>query len=293
MEGRNGSWVALSTCNGLSGVIYDGQEIHYLHPDFPEHLFFKASDMKQKLWKCGFDDSQSFWKDFDAEKAKHGKPVSTKPAVRSRREALDKRSIVIQPPFKSNARSRYVELLIVNDHKEYVKMKKNKDAVFERSKQIANIVNALYAPLNIFIALVGVIVWTDHDEIVVSPDGDATLTSFLQYRRDRLAREHPNDNAQLITDIVLDSSVVGKALKGPICTYEYSGGVNMDHHEVVGVVATTVAHELGHNFGMEHDDKDSKCNCPDKRCIMASASRYSGVSKYIVGTFRFHAQYHN
>lgn len=46
-----------------------------------------------------------------------------------------------------------------------------------------------------------------------------------------------------------DSGVVGKALKGPICTYEYSGGVNTDHSTVIGLVATTVAHEMGHNFG--------------------------------------------
>lgn len=48
---------------------------------------------------------------------------------------------------------------------------------------------------------------------------------------------------------VFDKGVVGKALKGPICTFEYSGGVSMDHSTVVSLVATTVAHEMGHNFG--------------------------------------------
>lgn len=38
----------------------------------------------------------------------------------------------------------------------------------------------------------------------------------------------------------------------------------------MGLVATTVAHELGHNFGMEHDTE--KCKCPDDKCIMAPSS---------------------
>ena len=57
----------------------------------------------------------------------------------------------------------------------------------------------MYAPLNIFVALVGVEVWTEFDEITLSEDGDTTLTSFLHYRREKLATAVPNDNAQLLT----------------------------------------------------------------------------------------------
>lgn len=128
----------------------------------------------------------------------------------------------------------------------------------------------MYAPLNIFIALVGVVIWTEYDEIDFSTEGDVTLTNFLHYRREKLIKAHPNDNAQLLTKFNFASGVVGKALKGPMCTYEYSGGVNTDHSSVIGLVATTVAHEMGHNFGMEHDNSD--CVCPDDRCIMAPSS---------------------
>ncbi|RWR99648.1 disintegrin and metalloproteinase domain-containing protein 28-like isoform X2, partial [Dinothrombium tinctorium] len=179
-------------------------------------------------------------------------------------------NVPVAEPYKSNLRSRYVELVIVNDHKEFIDNNRDKSLVVERSKQIANIVNALYNQLNIFVALVGVVIWSDHDEIQLSVDGDKTLNNFLHYRRERLVPQHPNDNAQLITATTFNDGVVGKALKGPICTYEYSGGVNTDHSHIIGLVATTVAHELGHNFGMEHDN--DKCKCPDDKCIMAPSS---------------------
>jgi len=54
-------------------------------------------------------------------------------------------------------------------------------------------------PLNIFIALVGVQVWSESDEITLSPNGDTTLSNFLRYRREKLVQDIPNDNAQLLT----------------------------------------------------------------------------------------------
>ena len=96
--------------------------------------------------------------------------------------------------------------------------------------------------------MVGVVVWNEKNEVELSKDGDKTLKNFLHYRRSNLVKEHPNDNAQLLTREQFDGGVVGKALKGPICTYEFSGGVSMDHSPVIAIVATTIAHEMGHNF---------------------------------------------
>ena len=298
LRGRSHSWAALSTCDGLEGVIYDGEAMHHIAPmQEPEmvahlsnpHYLYSQEHLKETNYTCGFHDTTSFGfhkHDHDHKEGKQEIPLTTEPFFdqkefnrmlrykrdisQSGRETVKQSKIEVKGPWNANKRSRYVELVIVVDNRKYKEFGSDLQKVYKKCKDMANIANALYAPLNIYIALVGVDVWSEYDEITLSTNGDTTLTNFLHYRRERLVKQFPNDNAQLLTGIQFDSGVVGKALKGPICTYEFSGGVSMWHSEVIGLVATTMAHELGHNFGMEHDSE--ACECPDQRCIMAPAS---------------------
>ncbi len=258
---RPGSWAALSTCEGdVRGVVFDGRELHHVHPE---------EGGEELHWVYRHNDHHMV---ADAASNRMKRSVSNE-KDRFLSGGADRASASSSPilgPWNANRRSRFVELLLVVDNREFIEHGRDLPKVLRFCKDVANVMNALYSPLDIYIALVGVVVWTEHDEITLSPSGDTTLTNFLHYRRERLVKDHPNDNAQLLTGVTFDGGVVGKALKGPMCTFEFSGGVNMWHSDVVGLVATTVAHEMGHNFGMEHDTED--CECPDDRCIMAPAS---------------------
>ncbi|XP_076651130.1 disintegrin and metalloproteinase domain-containing protein meltrin [Halictus rubicundus] len=264
-----GSWVALSTCRGLRGVVFDGENLHHIHPETESldsrHYVYRQKDLVANH-TCGYEGTP------------HHVLGSEHRGIVNRAARHKRSSEMIRGPYNANRHSRYVELVLVIDKKEFTALDENFDKVHHHCKDIANIINALYMPLNIFIALVGVEVWSDSDEIALSTNGDNTLSNFLRYRREKLVQDMPNDNAQLLTRITFEGGVVGKALKGPICTYEFSGGVSMDHSNVVGLVAATVAHEMGHNFGMEHDSSD--CECPEEKCIMASSSGSSGPTHW-------------
>ena len=57
----------------------------------------------------------------------------------------------------------------------------------------------LYTPLDIFVVLSGVEIWTVTDKIAVSNDSETTLKNFLLYRKKDLIPRMPNDVAYLIT----------------------------------------------------------------------------------------------
>ncbi|XP_053673433.1 disintegrin and metalloproteinase domain-containing protein 19 [Anopheles nili] len=285
IRGKPDSRAAISTCGdteGIRGVIIDSDDTYYIESalspaasrdtvadrasiDLGEHFIYRHADLVSKeTTGCGYVGGHI--------NATHDPELYEQHATKAVRMSRAKRatSSKILGPYNANKHSSYVELVIVVDNKMFKTMRENFKTVQLYCKDITNIINALYEPLNIFVGLVGVVVWNEGDEIELSKDGEVTLKNFLHYRKKTLVKDHPNDNAQLFTKEHFEGGVVGKALKGPICTYEFSGGVEMYHSEIIGVQATTVAHEMGHNFGMEHDTAD--CECPEERCIMSASS---------------------
>lgn len=276
VRGKPNSWVALSTCHGVQGIVFDGEKMRYIEPAqggdiSSKHYMYDHADLSES-YQCGYLGGVTTNSSYDPQLYhKHHADIKLQKSRVSRYKRYASDDTQVRGPYNANKLSRYVELVLVADNREYRANGDDLNTVHRQLKTVANIINSVYSPLNIFIALVGVDVWTEGDEIQLEEDGDRTLTNFLGYRKSVLVKKIPNDNAQLLTRQKFSDGVVGKALKGPICTYEFSGGVATNHSQVIGLVATTIAHEMGHNFGMEHDT-DGLCECPDQKCIMSPSS---------------------
>ncbi|XP_048190590.1 disintegrin and metalloproteinase domain-containing protein 8 [Perognathus longimembris pacificus] len=257
VEGHQDSAASFSICSGLRGFFKVSSAVHLIEPldgDKEEgpHAVYRAEHLKQQTRAtCGVSET-----------------------------SLDNRlGTRVLAAFRSHYRSqllsqetRYVEMYVVTDSMEFQKFR-TKEAVRSRVLEVVNHVDKLYQELNFRVVLVGLEIWS-RDKFHVSPYANITLDNFLSWRQRALLGRHHHDNVQFITGIDFIGTTVGLAKVSAICSRD-SGAVNQDHsHNPIGV-ASTIAHELGHNLGMNHDENIPGCYCPVSKenggCIMAGS----------------------
>ncbi|XP_060624602.2 disintegrin and metalloproteinase domain-containing protein 12 [Anolis sagrei] len=255
------SAVSMSTCFGLRGLISFEDKAYILEPlegATNEHIIYRATSLKLAPGSCGHHLNIS------AVTLENTVQSIQTFASRHKRDAL-----------KS---TKYVELIVVADNREFQRQGKDLEKVKLRLIEMANYVDKFYRPLNIRIALVGVEIWNDADKCTVTQDPFTTLHEFLDWRKLKLLPRKPHDNAQLVSGVYFQGTTIGMAPILSMCTAEQSGGIVMDHSDSPLGAAVTLAHELGHNFGMNHDTLERGCNCKastDKGgCIMNPSTGY-------------------
>nr|XP_031362753.1 disintegrin and metalloproteinase domain-containing protein 15 [Lonchura striata domestica] len=247
VQGFPGSWANLCACAGLSGRLWLSDTRSYtLEPDTSsppgQHM---ASHLRLDPQSC--------------RQGAHPGPEATEPPWPQRGK-------------RAAAQQHFVELVMVVDHAAFQRYP-NLQRVHTRALEIANQVDVFFRPLGVRVALLAVEVWSEGDKIAAGGSARAVLERFLRWRREELLPRLPHDNAQLLTGAHFDDVSVGMSTQASVCSPTRSGGVSMDHSVSVLVVASTVAHQLGHNLGMRHDSAGRLCDCGDLRhdrgCIMA------------------------
>uniref|UniRef100_A0A4W4EZF9 ADAM metallopeptidase domain 28 n=1 Tax=Electrophorus electricus TaxID=8005 RepID=A0A4W4EZF9_ELEEL len=129
----------------------------------------------------------------------------------------------------------------------------------------------IYLPLNTFIALVGLEVWSDRDKISVGPPAEQTLSAFTDWRNNELNKIKQSDHAQ----VVHFGGLVGLAYIGSLCSTD---STILDTSSSTMETAVVLAHELGHNLGMSHDSPT--CFCTKHHCIMGATLSSCSVAEF-------------
>ncbi|XP_039643439.1 disintegrin and metalloproteinase domain-containing protein 9 [Perca fluviatilis] len=258
VEGYEDSVVALSTCSGLRGVILLGNETYGLEPvpqsATNEHLLYLLKDIQSEPVTCGVVSEAASTQSH--EPFEPGKSLT---------------SLLRRKRSSNLPQTSYVELVLVVDNLRYIMKKQNETAVQEEMVQMANLLDAYYKQLNIRVVLVGLVIFKDGNPFDVEDTAGNVLGMFVKWRKAVLLPMIRHDIGQLIVGLPkpYGGSILGMAFVGTVCSASTSGGINVFNSNQVNFASTVVAHEMGHNLGMNHDT--GNC-CSVGSCIMAAGA---------------------
>ncbi|XP_060001277.1 A disintegrin and metalloproteinase with thrombospondin motifs 10 isoform X4 [Lagenorhynchus albirostris] len=275
------SHVAISTCGGLHGLIVADEEEYLIEPlqggpkgqrgpeESGPHVVYKRSSLRHPHLDtaCGVRDEKP-WK---------GRPWWLRTLKPPPAWPLGNETERGQPGLKrSVSRERYVETLVVADKmmvayhgrrdvEQYVLAIMNIVAKLFQDSSLGNIVNILVTRL--------ILLTEDQPTLEITHHAGKSLDSFCKWQKSIVNRSgHGNaipengvanhDTAVLITryDICIYKNkpcgTLGLAPVGGMCERERSCSINED----IGLAtAFTIAHEIGHTFGMNHDGVGNSC----------------------------------
>ncbi|KAK2546820.1 Disintegrin and metalloproteinase domain-containing protein 9 [Acropora cervicornis] len=260
IRGVKDSSVVLNTCKGLRGVLDDGKDTFYIAPvsgyKYGAHSVFqtKEQDSSDVYQGCGNEDVYT-------EYHVSGDTFGHFSTIRRGISNMDD----FYRPYLTTNETRYNELVLVADHRMYLDYNNDTATIKDRVITLVNAVDAIYQRINIRIVLKALEIWTNGDPYEREIRGGPDLGKFNNYRNAHLQDKFPHDNAQLLSQWSW-SDCAGMAFVRSMCG-RHSAGVNRWSMSSIIGPYVTVAHEMGHNFGFNHDS--GNCKCLTRRgCIM-------------------------
>ncbi|XP_022240084.1 A disintegrin and metalloproteinase with thrombospondin motifs 6-like, partial [Limulus polyphemus] len=257
--GSPGSVVSLSNCYGLHGILTLGEDFFFIEPYWNHTKNVHKEGYPHIVYKSTNINVPSA---FDLNNEGNVKQLWTR-RKRLRREVL------------STSVQRYVETLVVADDKmfSYYGEKEIEPYILT----IMNIVSKLYGEQSIGnaidVVVTRLVLLTEKQpDLNITHHASDTLESFCNWQKLINTREVAyrqleegiahHDNAILITrnDICYNKDepcdTLGLGQVSGMCEPSRSCSINQD----IGLISGfTIAHEMGHNFGMQHDGFGNNC----------------------------------
>ncbi|XP_031795817.1 disintegrin and metalloproteinase domain-containing protein 22 isoform X6 [Sarcophilus harrisii] len=269
IRGYPDSFVALSTCHGLHGMFYDGNHTYLIEPeenDTSQEDFHFHSVYKSKLFEFPLDDLPSEFQQMNITSPK----FVVKPRLKRSKRQLRRH------PRNVEEETKYVELMIVNDHLMFKKHRLSVMHTNTYAKSVVNMADLIYKEqLKTRIVLVAMETWAADNKFTISEKPLTTLREFMKYRKDFIKEK--SDAVHLFSGSRFESSRSGAAYIGGICSLLKGGGVN--EFGKTDLMAVTLAQSLAHNLGIFSDKRklvSGECKCEDtwSGCIMGDTGYY-------------------
>uniref|UniRef100_A0A8C4XSJ2 ADAM metallopeptidase with thrombospondin type 1 motif 7 n=1 Tax=Falco tinnunculus TaxID=100819 RepID=A0A8C4XSJ2_FALTI len=265
-QAQEGGLAALSTCDGLvstEGVFQLMNEDYFIEP--------VATSFRE-------DGAAQPHRIYKRQVSEHGESLERSEKRRERWEQKQHRKRRIKQ--RSISKEKWVETLVVADTKmiEYHGSENIEKYVLTVMNMVAGLFHhaSIGNPINI--AIVRLILLEDEEEdLKISHHADNTLRSFCKWQKSINVKgdSHPlhHDVAVLLTrkDICAAMNrpceTLGLSHVAGMCQPHRSCNINED----TGLpLAFTVAHELGHSFGIQHDGSSNDCEPVGKRPFIMS-----------------------
>ncbi|XP_036697950.1 disintegrin and metalloproteinase domain-containing protein 21-like [Balaenoptera musculus] len=264
VEGVPESLVSLSTCAGgfqgmlqINDLTYEIQPIR--HSTTFEHLVYKINTNEAEFspMRCGLTN-----------KAAHQQLEF---------EEAEKSTLKQNSTYNWWTHLWFLELVVVVDHNFFIYSQSNFSKVQENVFVVVNIVDSIYQQLGTYVILTGIEIW-NHENVFPMISIEQVLENFSQWKQISLSQLQYDAAHIFIKNSFI--SVLGIAYVAGICRPPLDCGVNNFKGDPWSVFALTVAHELGHTLGMQHDEEF--CLCGQSACIMNAirvpAERFTNCS---------------
>uniref|UniRef100_A0ABI7ZLM8 ADAM metallopeptidase domain 7 n=1 Tax=Felis catus TaxID=9685 RepID=A0ABI7ZLM8_FELCA len=242
------SSASISTCNGLRGFFRVYNQRYLIEPvkysDEGQHFVFRYNPKAQ------------FAANYSCTELNFTRTTDPKDAIK----------IVEDLKTENTHKEKYVELFIVADDNVCRRNNHPHSKIRNRIWGMVNFVNMIYKTMDIHVTLVGLEMWTNGDKIDIDSNMENTLLRFSSWQEIFLKKRNNFDHVLLLSGKWLYTNAQGISYPGGICLPYYSSSVVKDLLPDLNVVASRIAHQLGHSLGMKHNDYP--CTCTFERCVM-------------------------